>query len=50
MDYTFPESEAGEGIESKLGVDMPMAAKQTFQVLLLAKIGHWSLKWSANPQ
>jgi hypothetical protein len=50
MDYSFPESEVGVGTESKSGVDMPMAAKQTFQALLLAKTGHWSLKWSANPQ
>jgi hypothetical protein len=50
MDYSFPESKVGEGTESKSGVDMSTADKQTFRVLLLAKTGHWSLKWSADPQ
>jgi hypothetical protein len=50
MDYSFAESEVGEAMESTLGVDMPTAAKQTFRALLLAKTGHWSNKWSADPQ
>jgi hypothetical protein len=33
MDDSFPESEAGQGMVSKLGVDTPTAAKRTFQVV-----------------
>jgi hypothetical protein len=39
MDYSFPESKLGEGIQSKLGVVIPDFAKWTFQALLLANTG-----------
>jgi hypothetical protein len=40
MDYSFPESNLGEGTESIVGVLLPIVARWTVWELLLASTEH----------